>query len=144
MAGYRVPVSIGLVLAAYAGWGALTARLISAVFGYSCSQSFLSVHCVLPDDVATPTPAYFGLLIFLALAAGILRFAGRHLAVYPFLMLSVVLCSCAVVWDIVAGQPILSAPKIINDTINVLGAVIASSLILLIILCRGERFMVGR
>jgi hypothetical protein len=59
-------------------------------------------------------------------------------------MLSAVMCAGAIGWDLIAQRPVLFGPRIINDTINVLGAVIAASLTLLIVLCRKLHFSLPR
>lgn len=140
----RIVFAIAMVFAIYAAWAGAVAHLVTYIFGYDCVQSFLSVRCALPQDVAAITPAYALLGLFLLGFALLLRGPWKHSAPYPFLMLSLVLCALALLWDLVSVRPILSGAKIVNDTINVLGAVIAASFTLLIIICRRQAFSLGR
>ena len=140
----RVPIAIGLVFAVYAGWAALMSTLVPGIYGYPCSQQFFTVTCAFPQDSVEANSAYPALVAFLLVAVVALRLFWRSAAAYPFLILSAALCTAAIAWDGIAVRPVLFSPKIINDTINILGAVIAASFTLIIVLARREAFSVGR
>lgn len=140
----RVGTALIIAFAAYGIWAALSSAMIGLVYGVECEQRFLTLGCDFPQDSAAATASYPALLVLLAAAAAAIRWRWRSAAAYPFLMLSAALCAGAIVWDMAAGRPILLAPKIINDTINILGTVIAASFALLVILCRGSRFSLAR
>ena len=140
----RVSIALAIIFICYAVWAASTANLLQSIYGTSCSQSFFTVSCDFARDTAVVSLSYPALLVFLLLLAGAARLWWRNSAAYPFLKLSVILCAGAALWDIIAQQPVLFGPKIINDTINVLGAVIAASFTLLIMLCRAVPFSLFR
>ena len=68
----------------------------------------------------------------------------RHTVAFPFIALISLLCGLAILFDLGAARPIINAPKIINDTINILGAVIAASFALILIIVRREPFSLSR
>lgn len=140
----RIPLALGLVFASYALWANLTSWLVPTVYGYSCVQQFFTLSCAFPADRAEVNAGYFVLLGFVLFTAAALRVFWHSTASYPFLMLSAALCTAALGLDIIAQRPVLFGPKIINDTVNVLGAVIAASFTLLIILCRKVSFSLVR
>lgn len=139
----RVPIAIGFVLAIYAAWAALMSALVPAIYDYPCSQQFFTVTCAFPQDSVEANSAYPALVAFLLIAVIALRLFWRSATAYPFLILSVALCTGAIAWDWVAVRPVQFSPKIINDTVNILGAVVAASFTLIIVLSRREAFSVG-
>lgn len=140
----RVPIAILLVLCGYALWASLTSNLVAGLYGYSCTQQFFTVNCAFPQDSVEARSGYPALLAFLLVVVLGLRLVFRSVAAYPFMMLSAALCTAAIAWDSVAVRPVMFSPKILNDTINILGAVIAASLTLIVVLARREPFSLAR
>lgn len=141
---WRVVLAVVIVIAAYAIWGAVTSALVPSLYGYSCAQQFFTISCGFPQDTVAASSAYPALVAFLAVLVVALRHFWQSAAAYPFLMLTVLLCAGGVIWDWIAIRPVLLSPKIVNDTINILGALIAASFTLIIALIRREHFSVAR
>lgn len=140
----RVPIAIVLVFAFYAGWAALISALVPGLYGYSCSRQFFTISCAFPQDSVEAGSAYPALIAFLVVAVIAMRLFWRSAAAYPFMILSAALCAGAIIWDWIAVRPVLLSPRIISDTVNILGAVIAASFTLIIVLCRREQFSLAR
>jgi len=140
----RTSMALAIIFGIYAASAALTVGLVSSLYGFSCAQSFFTVNCAFPPDSAQVGPNYAVLALFLLVVSLVAVLKWRRAAAYPFFMLSAALCGAALLWDLVAQQPVIHGPKITNDTINILRAVIAASFVLLIILCRGQSYTLSR
>ncbi len=145
MTGRQARLAAALVVAftAYGAWAALTSAMISAVYGVDCRQQYFRIACDFSNDAVAASASYPAMLALLLAAVAAVHWRWRSASAYPFLMLSAALCGGALAWDMAASQPVLLAPKIINDTINILGTVIAASFTLLVILCRRTDFPLG-
>lgn len=139
----RLLAAFGIAFGGYGLWAALTGAMLGSVYGLPCQQRFFVVACDFANDTTAASASYPAMLALLVAAAALIRWRWRNASAYPFLMLSAALCGGALAWDMAASQPVLLAPKIINDTINILGTVIAASFALLVILCRRIHFPLG-
>ncbi|WP_265562224.1 hypothetical protein [Sphingomicrobium arenosum] len=136
---------LGLLIV-FAGWvlsNHATAVLFPLVHGQSCAVEFLGTRCDLaPDRVQPPNRhALLGLLVLGTMIG--LRLFARTRVVYPFAMIFGTLCLFTIGYDALARQPIINSVKIVNDTINILGAVIAASFALLLVILRRHGWPLG-
>lgn len=132
----RLVISLLIVMAGYVLSTAATVALISQVYGLSCRQVFLTSSCAFGSDQLVGSDTYLALALAIMALLILAHWRWRETVAYPFLMLIGLLCLAAIAIDTVAGRPVIHAPKVINDTINILGAVIASSFILLLVIIR--------
>jgi hypothetical protein len=133
-----------MVFAAYVDSTYATVSMVQSVYGIDCGQEFLSSHCTFADDGLVAMPSYVALAAFLAAVLGFTWLLARRTVAFPFIALIALLCGSAILFDVTVGRPIIHAPKIINDTINILGAVIAASFALILIIVRKEPFSLYR
>lgn len=117
----------------------LTASVVPIVFGYDCTQKFLTVKCNLPADVVRNGLSEAIMAIYLA-GIAIVLLIKRKSILFPFLMFTIVMAGIAMIWDFFIGNAILSSSRITNDTINILAAVIAASFVLIIMILRKEPY----
>lgn len=134
MIGGLLLVFIGYILST-----AFTTSVIPFVFGYDCTQTFLSVKCDLPADQVRNGLSEAVMALYLAGIAAVMLFK-RQSTMYPFIMMTVVMAGLAMTWDAFIGNAILNSPKITNDTINILAAVIAASFVLILLILRKQTF----
>lgn len=139
----RLLSALALILGAYILSAHLTAALIQAVNGVPCDARFLSAVCTYPDDSAVVGQGPFWLSVFLCVA-GLASLRFRKSSIFPFLTMMTVLCGAALLWDGVFQRPILHSPKIVNDTLNILGAVVAASFVMVVVLVRDTHYSLGR
>lgn len=137
---HRLVAALFIVMAGYALSTAATNALIRGVYGIACHQAFLTSQCAFGPDTALGADAYSVLGLFLVIVLGLAQWRWRHTVAYPFLMLIGLLCVAALALDMALGNPIIHAAKVINDTLNILGAVIASSFILLLVILRNQPY----
>ena len=135
----RLVLALAFIVAGYAASADLTGVLIESVHGIRCETSFLTTLCAYPADLPVLGRAHVWLAAFLCLA-GVASHFIRRSAAYPFLALTIILCSSAVLWDCVFQRAVLHGPKIVNDSLNILGAVIAASFVLIVVLIRDRPF----
>ena len=136
----RLIVALSIIFAGLALSTAATNALIVEVYGIPCSQSFLTSKCAFGPDQALGPDAFGALGLFLIAVLGIAHFRFRSAVAYPFLMLIGGLCLAALALDTALGNPIIHAAKVINDTLNILGAVIAASFVLLLVILRNQPY----
>ncbi len=136
----RLSIALAIVFGTYAASTVGTGVLVQWIYEFDCAQSYFNLQCAFPPDSAHVGPAYPVLALLLLLFAIAAWLFGRKRSAYPFLMFSVALCGAALLWDMLVLKPIIFGPKIINDTINILRAVIAASFVLLLVLCRAEQY----
>ena len=140
----RLAIALALVFAAYVASTYATVSLVQSVYGVECVQAFLSSRCTFADDGLVAMPSYIALAAFLAAVLGFTWLLARRTVAFPFIALIALLCGSAILFDVLVARPIIHAPKIINDTINILGAVIAASFALVLIIVRKEPFSLYR
>jgi hypothetical protein len=140
----RLAVALGMVFAAYVASTYATVSLVQATYGIECGQEFLSSHCDFANDGLVALPSYMALAAFLATVLGFTWLFARHTVAFPFIALIALLCGSAILFDLAVARPVIHAPKIINDTVNILGAVIAASFALILIIVRKEPFSLQR
>lgn len=136
----RLLWALAIVFALYAASNFVMAALVPALYGFDCSVHFLSTQCAFEADSVRPFWSYaiLGALIVSAMIG--LRIFGRDAVTYPFLMLFGGLALGAIAFDLALGKPVINGPKITNDTINILGSVIAASFLLLLVILRRETY----
>ena len=140
----RLVAALVIIFAGLALSTAATNALITAAYGLTCSQAFLTSQCAFgPDQVLAPD-AYAALGLFLLALLGLVHLRFRAAVAYPFLMLIGGLCLAALALDLILGNPIIHAAKVINDTLNILGAVIAASFVLLLVILRNQPYSLAR
>lgn len=136
----RLIIALVIVFAGLAFSTAATNALIVQVYGIPCRQAFLTSTCAFGPDRALGPDAYGSLGLFLIIVLVIAHFRFRSAVAYPFLMLIGGLCLAALALDMLLGNPIIHAAKVINDTLNILGAVIAASFVLLLVILRNQPY----
>jgi len=136
----RLLWALAIVFALYAVSNFVMAALVPALYGIDCSVHFLSTQCTFEADSVRPFWSYaiLGALVVSAMLG--LRIFGRDTVTYPFLMLFGGLALGAIAFDLALGKPVINGPKITNDTINILGSVIAASFLLLLVILRRETY----
>jgi len=140
----RLLTALVIILFGLALSTAATNALMTAAYGVSCTRAFFTSHCAFgPDRVLAPD-AYRALGLFLVALLGFVQLRHRAAVAYPFLMLIGGLCLTALVLDLMLGNPIIHAAKVINDTLNILGAVIAASFVLLLVILRNQPYSLAR
>jgi hypothetical protein len=139
----RLVAALSLILGAYAVSVNVTRLLIENIYAMHCTTSFLTTVCDYPADAAVVGSAQSWLALFLC-AAGAACWFIRKTSAYPFLALAVLLCGSALAWDFLFQNPIIHGPKIVNDTLNILGAVIAASFVMIALLVRDQPYSLAR
>jgi hypothetical protein len=139
----RLVLALAMVFAGYLVSAEATRLLIETLHHVPCETRFLTTVCAYPADSAASTRGLLWTAAFLCLAGLASPFMRRSSA-YPFLALTIILCSSAVLWDCIFLRPIIHGPKIINDTLNILGAVIAASFVLVLALVRDRLYSLRR
>lgn len=140
----RTLLALSIVFVAYAIWAFATSSLIEAFYGYRCQGNYLTIQCEMPADTVEAAVNYIPLLILFVVVASLMGWRSPNAVALPFIILTALLCIAVMTWDLIARQPVIHSSKIVNDTINILGAVIAASFALLIVLCRGIAFSLSR
>lgn len=140
----RLLLSILIILAGYALSTAAMMTLGPLLFEYPCAQNVFAAWCALPSDQADHDATYRVFAGFLLLFGISLHFLGRNAAPYPFLALTLWLAALAIVIDLISGRPVINSAKIINDTNNILGAVMAASFTLTVLLIRNQAYSLLR
>lgn len=138
----RLVLGLVTVFAFYVASNFATAFLVPFVYGIPCSVDFLSTKCAFENDALEPAASYYVLGASLLAVMAALRFLWRDAVVYPFLMLFGCLAIGAVAYDLTMLRPVINGPKITNDTINILGSVIAASFFLLLVILRREQYSI--
>ena len=136
----RLACALAIVFATYVASTFATESLVEGLYQVHCVQTFLFSHCDFANDRLVATPAYLVLGAFLCTILAAVWAFGRHTVAFPFVTLIIVLCGAAILFDLVGGRPIIHAPKIINDTLNVLGVVISASFVLLLVIIRKQPY----
>lgn len=139
---YQTRLSLGLaiVFAFYVASNFATAALVPAVYGIPCTVDFLSTQCAFEADKVESMTAYWILGGGIGLVMLALRLFWRDSVIYPFMMLFGILSLGAIAFDVAMVRPVINGPKITNDTINILGSVIAASFFLLLVILRHQRY----
>lgn len=136
----RFLVAVMIVLTGYALSIGATDALIGQLYQIPCQQHFLAGQCAFHADQATLSPTYGAIAVLVAVMMVMLLARWRTSMAFPFLMLMGTLCLLAVAVDVTSNRSIINAPKVINDTINILGAVIAGSFVLLLLILRQQAY----
>jgi hypothetical protein len=136
----RLILAITTILAGYVASTFATTWLIGQVYSIHCVQTFLTSQCNFRSDEVVSPSRLIVLATFVLSGMSAIFIWGRRTVAYPFLMLLGSLCLAALMLDFVSGRPVIHASKIINDTLNILAAVIASSFILLLVIIRKQPY----
>lgn len=136
----RLIASLLIVFAFYSVSTLVTAALVPKIYGFACTANFLSVSCAFPKDTIGPVQSYALLAALVTTVLVVFRFFGRGSILYPFLTMMGIICLGTLGFDVLFQQPVINSPKIINDTINILGAVIAASFVLLLVILRHQPY----
>jgi hypothetical protein len=136
----RFMLSMAIVFAFYVASNFATASLVPFVYGVPCQVSYLSTQCAFGADKVESVNAYIILGSIVGMTLVALRWFWRETVIYPFLMLFGLLCMAAIGYDLLLDRPIINSEKIVNDTVNILGSVIAASFTLLLVILRHQNY----
>ena len=125
-----------LAILGYFTSNSVTAFAMLHMSAVRCTADFATLSCIYPSETGAPVISYailaFALLVVVATTVRWLR---ASLA-YPFILTISVLLASALTYDVVTRNPILEETRIVNDTMNVLGAAILASLVLTFLVIR--------
>lgn len=116
----RLLLRIGAAAAAYALSAELGAAAVTRWAHIPCRATFVTIGCTLPSDSVYDGKAYLALLAIVAAIWIGVRVRLRTAAAYPFVALIGTLLVGALLYDMVAQRPLLSAERTTNETFNVL------------------------
>jgi hypothetical protein len=136
----RLLCGFALVFVLYVASNFATVLFVPTFIDVNCNLAFLVSECSFPSDTGD---SMAGAAVLAASVIGFLtlaRWKWREATAYPFLALFGWICLLAIAYDAVAGRPVINASKIINDTVNILAAVIAASFVLLLVIIRKENY----
>lgn len=119
------------------------AALLHSAASVDCAASLTLLGCDYPRHAALPG----AWLAFAAAAAAIwlgCRARIRTRLAYPFVATMCALTMFAACYDGIAGRPVLQEPRIVSDTMNVLGFVMLASFILMLLILRRRPVPIAR
>ncbi len=123
----------------YALSNPLAAVAMQYLAGVSCTSDLLALTCDYPRQPTGFGPSYGVLAIVAALFLIAGRAWFRSALAYPFVVTMATLTVGTLLYDVAAARPILEEARIINDTMNVLGAaMLASFMLTFAIISRGR------
>lgn len=140
----RFLVGVATIFISYIASNFAMATVVPALYGMHCEVTFLATQCDFGSDVVEPLDGYIilGSLIVTSLVA--IHLFWRETIFYPFVFLFGLLGLGTIAIDVTWQNPVINSAKIVNDTINILGSVIAVSFLLLILILRHQRYsMIG-
>jgi peptidoglycan/LPS O-acetylase OafA/YrhL len=136
---YGAAIAVVMAIIVYALSNPVGALAMQSFAGISCSANLLAAQCDFPRQ-PTGFGMFYGVLAIVAAAVLIIgRARLRAMLAYPFIMTMATLTVGALLYDVVVARPIIEEGRIINDTMNVLGAAeLASFILTFAIIARGR------
>ncbi len=128
--GRNMLIAMALAAIAYVIANPLAALAMQALVGVPCTSDLISLRCDYPRQPTSFGAAYGTLAILAATLLLVGRARFRDALAYPFVMTMAGLTVSTLLYDVVFANPIVEEARIINDTMNVLGAAMLASFIL--------------
>jgi hypothetical protein len=139
----RLLATSALVSVVYVLSGVAAQAAGERLFHEHCAFQVLKLTCDIPEDRPLDPWTYGACAAALAAAwAGTVLFQ-RERAVRPFVTLFAALGLCAIAYDLICRNSVISGAKLINDTFNVLRLLVLASFILTLALARRWRLRMG-